>query len=53
MHETIHDHFVAALIAKAKELKLGDPLDYETTLGPVISLHSAARIRKQVEDAGM
>ncbi|KAG6906758.1 hypothetical protein DXG01_012261 [Tephrocybe rancida] len=31
--------------------KLGDPTLPETNLGPVVSLASAARIRKQVEDA--
>lgn len=32
--------------------KLGDPTLPGTNLGPVVSLASAARIRKQVEDAG-
>jgi acyl-CoA reductase-like NAD-dependent aldehyde dehydrogenase len=36
----------------AKEYKLGDPRKAETTLGPVVSVASAARIRKQVKDAG-
>jgi acyl-CoA reductase-like NAD-dependent aldehyde dehydrogenase len=36
----------------AKEYKLGDPSKTETTLGPVVSVASAARIRKQVKDAG-
>ncbi|KAG6871072.1 hypothetical protein C0992_011777, partial [Termitomyces sp. T32_za158] len=31
--------------------KLGDPTDPSTNLGPVVSLVSAERIRKQVEDA--
>lgn len=32
--------------------KLGDPTKPETNLGPVVSLASAERIRKQVSDAG-
>ncbi len=34
-----------------KKYKLGDPTRPEITLGPVVSLASAERIRKQVEDA--
>lgn len=33
--------------------KLGDPTLSETNLGPVVSLASAERIRKQIADAGM
>jgi hypothetical protein len=32
--------------------KLGDPTNPDTNLGPVVSLASAERIRKQVADAG-
>ena len=32
--------------------RLGDPTLPETNLGPVVSLASAERIRKQVQDAG-
>lgn len=32
--------------------KLGDPTDPTTTLGPVVSLASAARIREQIAEAG-
>jgi acyl-CoA reductase-like NAD-dependent aldehyde dehydrogenase len=34
-----------------KKYKLGDPNRSDTTLGPVVSLASAERIRKQVADA--
>ena len=33
--------------------KLGDPAVPETNLGPVVSVASAERIRKQIADAGM
>ena len=36
-----------------KKYQLGDPTLPETNLGPVVSLASAERIRKQVADAGM
>lgn len=52
MHRSIHDDFVSHFVRKAKDYVLGDPRDPATTLGPVISLQSAARIRQQVADAG-
>ena len=35
-----------------QKYKLGDPTDPSTTLGPVVSVASADRIKKQVADAG-
>lgn len=32
--------------------KLGDPREQETTLGPVVSLRSAATIREHIAEAG-
>ncbi|KAL1408214.1 hypothetical protein Q8F55_005019 [Vanrija albida] len=52
VHSSIFDEFVKryAAIAK-KDYVLGDPTKPETTLGPVVSLASATRIRKQIADA--
>ena len=36
-----------------QKYKLGDPTKPDTNLGPVVSLASADRIRKQVTDAGI
>lgn len=52
VHSSVYDKFVAKFVEVAKAYKLGDPTKPETTLGPVVSLASAARIRKQVKDAG-
>jgi aldehyde dehydrogenase (NAD+) len=35
VHESIHDELVARLVKRAKTIKLGDPLDPETEMGPV------------------
>nr|ODN95545.1 aldehyde dehydrogenase [Cryptococcus depauperatus CBS 7855] len=51
VHSAIYDEFVREYIEIAKQLKLGDPIRLATTLGPVVSVASAARIRKQVKDA--
>lgn len=37
--------------AVAQKYKLGDPTEPETNLGPVVSVASAERIRKQVSSA--
>ncbi|KAJ7668997.1 succinate semialdehyde dehydrogenase [Mycena rosella] len=51
VHEAVYDEFVAKFVEIVKAYKLGDPYRTDTTLGPVISLASANRIRKQVTDA--
>ncbi|KAF9016158.1 NAD-aldehyde dehydrogenase [Hymenopellis radicata] len=51
VHESVYDVFVDAFVKIVKSYKLGDPTKPETNLGPVVSLASAERIRKQVSDA--
>ena len=52
VHSSKFDGFVKQFAELAKEYKLGDPRKADTTIGPVVSVASAARIRKQVKDAG-
>ncbi len=35
--ESIHDEFVERLVERARQIKLGDPLDYESDMGPLVS----------------
>ncbi|CAK5272129.1 unnamed protein product [Mycena citricolor] len=51
VHESIYDEFVSRFVEMVKGYKLGDPSKPETNLGPVVSVASATRIRKQVSDA--
>ncbi|KAG9103349.1 hypothetical protein FRC06_011347 [Ceratobasidium sp. 370] len=51
VHDSIHDKFVSAYVDIVKRYKLGDPTEPGTNLGPVVSLASAERIRKQVDAA--
>ncbi|KAF5340337.1 hypothetical protein D9611_007960 [Ephemerocybe angulata] len=51
VHAAVYEPFVAKFVALTKEYKLGDPTTGHTNLGPVVSLASAERIRKQVADA--
>ncbi|KAI0321127.1 succinate semialdehyde dehydrogenase [Amylostereum chailletii] len=51
VHESVYDAFVAKFVELVKQYRVGDPTKPETNLGPVVSVASAERIRKQVVDA--
>jgi putative phosphonoacetaldehyde dehydrogenase len=49
--ETIADALAEHVVAKAKRLKAGDPMDPETDVGTVINERAAALFERRVEDA--
>lgn len=49
LHESIKDEFVAQLVAATKTLKLGNPFDPETTMGPVINDRQFDRIQGYIQ----
>jgi putative phosphonoacetaldehyde dehydrogenase len=49
--ESIADAFVERVVAKAKLLKCGDPMDPTTDVGTVINERSAALFEQRVDDA--
>lgn len=51
VHESLYPRFVDAFVALTLKYRLGNPLNQETNLGPVVSLRSAQFIRDQVRDA--
>lgn len=51
VHESLYDAFVEKAAAWVNGLKLGSPLDAETTLGPMASKRFADVVRSQIEDA--
>ena len=51
VHEEIWDAFMEKFIAGAKGLKLGDPLDSETDLGPMVDQNAASRTQRWVDEA--
>jgi acyl-CoA reductase-like NAD-dependent aldehyde dehydrogenase len=51
VHEEIRDAFVDHAVAATRALKVGDPLDPETAVGPVVSEESAARVASWIESA--
>ncbi|KAG8900792.1 hypothetical protein FRC00_011136 [Tulasnella sp. 408] len=51
VHQSKYDDFVDKFVDIAKTYKLGDPTKEDVNLGPVITVGSADKIRKQVQDA--
>ncbi|HEX3427975.1 MAG TPA: aldehyde dehydrogenase family protein [Candidatus Limnocylindrales bacterium] len=51
VHEAIWDAFMAKFIEGAKALKLGDPLDSQTDIGPMVDQHAASRTQGWVDEA--
>ncbi len=51
IHEAIWDAFMAKFLAGVAELKVGDPLDPATDVGPMVDEHQAARTQRWVDEA--
>ncbi|MDJ1135143.1 aldehyde dehydrogenase family protein [Streptomyces iconiensis] len=49
--DSLHDEFVERMIVRAKTLRLSDPLDHDTDLGPVISAQQRDRMLDQITQA--
>ena len=51
VHEKHFDRFVEGAVAWASGLKLGNPFDQATTLGPMANRRFAATVRSQIDEA--
>ena len=51
VHEEIADAFVERFVANAEALRVGDPLDPETDVGPLISPDDRDRVKGWVDEA--
>ena len=51
VHESLYDKYVDAFVSKAKQLKVGDPLDKTTHIGPLISPERIKLMESFVESA--
>lgn len=51
LHEKIAEQFKAGMLEVFEGLKIGDPLDSETTLGPLSSADALEKLTKQVDKA--
>ncbi|MGH6954823.1 MAG: aldehyde dehydrogenase [Alphaproteobacteria bacterium] len=51
LHERIHDSFLDRLVGRAKQIRIGDPLDSATEMGPLATEAQLKRIDAAVERA--
>ncbi len=51
VHESLYDDFVAKAVEIVKGYKLGNPLDEETTIGPMANVRFANEVRAQIAEA--
>src|SRR5206468_3037878 len=51
VERSLYDAFVQAFLPKVEALKVGDPADDETDVGPVIDDDARTRIREWIEEA--
>lgn len=49
VHERVYDQFVEKLAAKAKAIRIGNPVDPRVQLGPVVSARQQQRVLKYIE----
>ncbi|MDG1490031.1 MAG: aldehyde dehydrogenase family protein [Acidimicrobiales bacterium] len=49
VHEDLHDQVVEALVQRLSTIKVGDPLDSETTMGPVVDQAQKDRVLHYIE----
>jgi acyl-CoA reductase-like NAD-dependent aldehyde dehydrogenase len=51
LHEAIAEDFTARLIANVEKLRVGDPLDPETDVGPLITPGDRDRVKQWIDEA--
>jgi len=51
VHQQHYHDFVAGYVERVKQYRLGDPLQSETTLGPVVKSSAAQFVQQQIQDA--
>lgn len=51
VHENVYDKFVASYIAQAEKMKIGDPMDKNTDIGPLSRSEQMEFIASQVDEA--
>jgi acyl-CoA reductase-like NAD-dependent aldehyde dehydrogenase len=51
VHERVHDEFLERLVKEAGQVRLGDPLEEETTMGPLNNRPVAEKVDRHLDDA--
>jgi acyl-CoA reductase-like NAD-dependent aldehyde dehydrogenase len=44
LHTSIYDRFLSDFVAKAKQIRIGNPLEWETQMGPVVSPNQERKV---------
>jgi len=51
VHQEVYEKFVEGFVSRVKKYQLGNPLDSNTTLGPMVRTELAEIVRKQIQEA--
>jgi acyl-CoA reductase-like NAD-dependent aldehyde dehydrogenase len=51
VHRGVYDKFVEGFVELTKQYRLGNPLERETTLGPMVRTDAADKVRAHINDA--
>lgn len=51
VHEAVYEPFVEGFVELTRKYRLGNPLDRETTLGPMVSTQAADKVRLHIGEA--
>jgi glyceraldehyde-3-phosphate dehydrogenase (NADP+) len=51
LHESIYERFMADFISRTQKLKMGDPMDEATDIGPMINLEAARQTEEWIGEA--
>ena len=51
VHRDVHDRFLEAFAAEAKALRVGDPMDETTDIGPKVSRAELEKVERMVDEA--
>jgi betaine-aldehyde dehydrogenase len=49
VHEEVHDRFVERLLDRTKTIRIGDPLDPDTQMGPLVSKAQQEKVLRYIE----
>jgi acyl-CoA reductase-like NAD-dependent aldehyde dehydrogenase len=49
VQDTIHDRFVERFVERAQQIAVGDPLDFATRMGPLVSEEQLRKVERYVE----
>ncbi|MFQ6082122.1 MAG: aldehyde dehydrogenase family protein [Candidatus Aminicenantia bacterium] len=51
LHQKIYDRFMADFISQTQKLKMGNPLDKKTDIGPMINIKAAEKTEEWIQEA--